>query len=155
LLSWYAIQNYRKALLASSYTVLGALVGGALLWWWGGVDADSARALFVEIPAINEALIAKVQSQLREFDLLSLFVGPIKGIPYRIYILEAANIGYGLVVLLLVSIPARLVRFLTVALVLGAFGQLLQLRYTLRAVQIAHITLWSLFYAWYFWVIAG
>ena len=34
LLSWYAIQSYKKGIFGCVFAMLGALLGGALVWWW-------------------------------------------------------------------------------------------------------------------------
>ena len=155
LLSWYAIQSCKKGMLGCVFAVLGALLGGALVWWWGQGDVGAARDFLDQIPAIDDALLAKVQSQIEESGLLALFIGPFQGTPYKIYVLEAASMGYGLAILMLVSIPSRFVRFLLVALVVGFIGQLFQKRYTLRTIRIAHLSCWAVFYAWYFWVMGS
>lgn len=154
LLSWYAIQNWRKALRACIYALAGAMLGGALVWWWGYHDGESARDFLARIPAIDAALIGDVRAQLQNSGLAALFAGPLKGIPYKIYAVEAAELGFGLVLFLLVSIPARLMRFLAVAALFAGVSHLLQLKLSLRAVRVAHVSVWVTFYTWYFWVMA-
>jgi len=155
LLSWYAIHNRRKAFFACLYALAGALLGGALIWWWGHHDIGAARAFLARVPAINTALIDNVGEQLQNSGFTALFVGPIKGIPYKIYAVEAAHLGLGFVGFLLVSIPARLMRFFAVAALFAGVGQLLQLKFSLRTVRLAHLSVWLLFYTWYFWVMSA
>ena len=71
------------------------------------------------IPAISGAMIERVGSDLAEGGLLALFVGPFVGTPYKIYAAKAAGAGIGFVHFLLVSIPARLLRFALVSLIVG------------------------------------
>lgn len=153
-ISWLAIQGYKRAFIACLWVLCGALLGGCALWFLGRTDPDSLRALFVALPAIDGTMIASVQSQLQEEGLVALFLGPLGGTPYKIYAVEAANIGYGLGAFLLISIPARLSRLLLVSVVAGALGQLARRKLSLRSAQALHITVWIAFYIWYFSVMA-
>ena len=98
LLSWYALDNIKRGLVACLYALAGALVGGALVWCWGLVNPESARDFFAFLPGINETLITKVQSQFDDIGLMALLVGPLSGTPYKIYAAESAVLGYGLMV---------------------------------------------------------
>jgi len=154
LLSWLALRSYKRALVACVWALGGALVGGCVVWFVGLGNPEPVRTLFASLPAINEAMIANVGQQLDESGLSALFVGPMIGTPYKIYTLEAATSGFSLALFLLVSIPARLMRFLLVTLVAGAVSQVLQRRLNMRVVQGLHAVLWIAFYAWYFSVMA-
>ena len=154
LLSWLALRGYKRALVACVWALGGALVGGCIVWFVSLGNPEAVRALFASLPAINEAMIANVGQQLNESGLSALFVGPMIGTPYKIYALEAANSGFSLALFLLVSIPARLMRFLLVTFVAGAVSQVLQRRLNMRVVQVLHAVLWIAFYAWYFSVMA-
>ena len=150
LLSWLALRSYKRALVACLWALGGALVGGCLVWFVALVNPDALRALFASLPAINDGMIANVAQQLDQSGLTALFVGPLIGTPYKLYTLEAANSGFSLALFLLVSVPARLTRFLLVTIVAGAASQLLQRRFSMRVVQVLHAVLWISFYSWYF-----
>ena len=139
LLSWYAISSLKRALLASLFALIGALFGGAVVWLWALNDPDTIRSFFVLIPAINEAMMVDVRTQLSETGVFALFMGPLLGVPYKLYALEAANLGIGLATFLSVSIPARLIRFVAVTVFIGVIGQLLQRKFSLQHVRAAHI----------------
>lgn len=153
LISWRAIQGYKRAFIASLWILCGALVGGCLLWFLGRTDAEALHEVFVSLPAINDTMIVNVRSQLEEVGLVALFIGPLSGTPYKIYAVEAANLGFGLGVFLLVSIPARLIRFLLVGAIAGALGQLARRKLSLRHARFLHIAFWAGLYLWYFSVI--
>ena len=154
LLSWLALRSYKRALVACLWALGGALVGACIIWFVALANPDLVRTLFASLPAINEGMIANVGQQLDESGLTALFVGPLIGTPYKIYTLEAANSGVSFALFLLVSIPARLMRFLLVTIVAGTASQLLQQRLSMRVVQIIHAVLWISFYSWYFSVMA-
>ena len=155
LLSWIALRSYKRALLACCWTTGGALLGGSILWYIGQSDPATSRAFFAALPAIDDSMIANVQSQLSNTGLRALFVGPLIGTPYKIYAIEAAHLGYGLGIFLLISLPARLIRFLLVSIVAGGLSTLLSRRLSLRHLQGLHILFWIVLYAWYFSVMPG
>lgn len=154
LLSWLALRSPKSGLIACLFALLGALVGGTVMWLWGRVDPDSARAIFELLPAMGGASIANVQMQLADSGISALFLGPLGGTPYKIYAVEAANLGFGLAIFLAVSIPSRLTRFLLVTIVSGVASQVLRRRFSLRTVQMIHVGCWAVFYVWFFAVMA-
>lgn len=155
MLSWHALSSHRRALIACVFALVGALIGGTLVWVWALDHPDAIRSMFAWIPAINEAMIANVRAQLADTGITALFLGPVTGVPYKIYALEAADLGIGLLAFLAVSIPARLVRFVAVTVFVGSIGQLLQRKFSLRWVKMTHLACWSIFYIWYFWVMSA
>ena len=154
LLSWLALRSPKSGYTACLFALFGALIGGSVMWAWGRIDADSARAMFEFLPAIGEASIPGVQQQLADSGITALFLGPLGGTPYKIYSVEAANLGYGLAIFLVVSIPARLTRFVVVTFVSGVASRLLRRRFSLRTVQMIHVACWLVFYAWFFTIMA-
>lgn len=150
LLSWIAIHDLRRALRACAWALAGALVGGCIIWILGYLDPQPVREIFGLVPGISEQMIADVRQQLDSRGLMALFIGPLIGTPYKIYAVEAAGAGFGLLVFLLVSIPARLMRFLVVTLVAGFASHVLRRFVTTRVLLSLHVILWVGFYAWYF-----
>jgi hypothetical protein len=112
-----AVWSPRKALIACLFALFGALAGGALMYGWGAVEPAMALAMLDRIPAINAEMLATVAAEIRERGLLAPFVGPIRGVPYKIYAVQAPAQGMGLGTFLLISIPARLSRFVLLTLV--------------------------------------
>jgi membrane protein YqaA with SNARE-associated domain len=155
LLSWVALRSCKRALLACLWVTGGALAGGCILWFIGRHDPEPARALFATLPAINDGMIENVRSQLHTSGLKALFLGPLSGTPYKIYAVEAASIGYGLGIFLLISLPARLIRFLLVSLVASGISKLLSRKLGMRHLQTLHVLFWTALYAWYFSVMPG
>ena len=155
LLSWLALQNLKRALAACLFALAGALVGGAIIWTLGQGDIDGMRQLFASIPAIDSEMISDVEAQIRDDGLWAVFSGPLQGVPYKIYALEASSLGYGLGIFLLISIPARLLRFLIVTLLIAGLARMFRDRISLRSLRIALVLAWIAFYAWYFTVMTG
>ncbi len=154
LLGWLALRSPKRGFIACLFALLGALIGGSAMWLWGRFDPDSARAIFELLPAMGGDSIASVEKQLADSGITALFLGPLGGTPYKIYAVEAANLGYGLAIFLAVSIPARLTRFVLVTIVSGVASRVLRRRFSMRTVQMIHVGCWALFYAWFFTVMA-
>ena len=152
LLSRIALHDRRHALLACLWALLGALLGGALIWILGFVDPEPTRGMYTRIPAISPAMIDRVHQQIVDLGPWAVFVGPLTGTPYKIYALEAASAGFGLISFLLISVPARLLRFVLVVLLTSAIANRLRRRASLRTLRVLHLAAWSAFYAWYFTV---
>ena len=153
-LSWLALRGVKRGLIACVFALVGALVGGAAMWTWGRFDPDSARAIFESLPALSGTMIATVREQLMDAGITALFLGPLGGTPYKIYAVEAADLGYGLATFLALSIPARLARFVLVTIFVGTVSRALRHRVSLRARQSIHVACWVVFYAWFFTVMA-
>jgi len=155
LLSWIALSDYKRALKACLWALAGALLGGSLIWLAGHSAPEAIRATYVLLPGIDAAMVAAVQDQLENQGLLGLFIGPATGTPYKIYALEAGHVGYGLAIFLLVSIPARLIRFVLVASLAAGVGRLLERFCTRRTMLMLHLAGWTVFYGWFFWLMSG
>lgn len=154
LLSWHALSSRRRALIACLFAMVGALFGGTLVWLWAVNDPDAVRSMVSRIPAINQTMMADVRAQLADTGVFALFKGPLTGVPYKIYAVEAADLGIELSTFLAFSIPARLIRFVAVTVVIGTIGQLLERKFSLNRVRMAHLACWSLFYIVYFWMMS-
>jgi membrane protein YqaA with SNARE-associated domain len=154
-LSWIALRSFKRAMWACLWALLGALIGGAFIWYMGLVNADALRAVFTSIPAVNEGMMNNVRDQLQNSGLVALFIGPLAGTPYKLYALEAAQLGYGLFIFLLISIPARLMRFIIVTIVSAAASRALNRIVGIRTLQILHVCVWVAFYSWYFHVMSS
>ncbi len=149
-LSIVALRDRRAALLACAAAVAGALTGGVVMYEWGSRDPASASAVLAAVPAVARPMIDAVRNSLASTGLLSLFVGPPTGTPYKIYAVQSGAMGASLPLFLLVSIPARGVRFLLVALAASWASRRPLASWTLFRKRVAAIALWVVFYATYF-----
>jgi len=143
-------RGLKPALLACLAALAGALLGGLAMYCWGAADPEAAREMLGWVPAINTAMIARVQAELHAIGVPAIFLGPLLGVPYKIYAVEAAAAGIGIATFLAVSIPARLIRFLVVTMVAWAFSAALAGRTTARFRLALLAGAWAVFYAAYF-----
>jgi membrane protein YqaA with SNARE-associated domain len=146
-----AIQGTSIALIGSAAAVAGALVGGAIMFRWGGTDPVGAQSVMQRLPAIDAGEIAKVTESMGKGGLGVVFLGPLRGTPYKIYAVEAGQRELSLPAFLLISVPARGVRFVLAALLASWLaGGPLSGWATSNQVW-AVIGFWVVFYAFYFW----
>lgn len=150
LLSAVALTSLRRALLVAVWVLAGALVGGALMWTLGRTDPETGKAVLTQLPAISAGMIGDVGGQLQSTGLRALFAGPITGTPYKIYALQSGHLGIGLAEFLLVSVPARMLRFVAVTLAVAGVSKLLEGWLALRGRRVLLGLSWFAFYAWYF-----
>lgn len=152
LLTWIATRSLRSAIKASLAALAGAMIGGAAVVAFAHTSPDVARAFLLHIPGINAHLLERVSGQVDELNLLAILFGPLKGIPYKIYAVEWGTRGGALLPFLLISIPARWVRFALSAVVARAIARVIQPLTHHRAYVEALIlaVIWVAFYAFYF-----
>lgn len=150
LLTFVALKEGKRATRLCLWTLGGALIGGALMFGWGTRDKEAAEDLLVKIPAISQEMVEEVEQQVEEGGAKAAFVGPLTGRPYKIYAVHAGNSDVNLAVFLLVSIPARLLRFLVLAWVTTFIAKCLLRKKSARFKTLLLTGIWLSFYAWYF-----
>ncbi|MDJ0808552.1 MAG: hypothetical protein QNJ01_00540 [Desulfobacterales bacterium] len=155
---WLSLAGRRRlktGLQACLWALAGALAGGALVYAWGVYDRPGALAVIEKVPAISPAMVARVATQLTDHGVLVIFMGPLTGTPYKLYAAQAADAHIGWIVFMLVSVPARGIRFVLVtAGVHFLFQRLVPAR--VRAHDTALIlSAWGIFYGYYFVEMSG
>jgi membrane protein YqaA with SNARE-associated domain len=145
-----AIYDWRLAALACLAALAGALAGGSLMYCLGSRRHAPTRAFLLRLPGIGKPMLERVGDEVTRRRFLAVLTGPLSGTPYKIYAVEAGRQGLAFAGFLLITIPARLIRFALVtalaAWLAHAVVPLLPLPWKL-AVWAAS---WSVFYAWYF-----
>ena len=149
-LTWIALHKPRWAWIGCLWALAGALIGGTSMYAWGAADPGTALAVLDRVPAISDATCRRVDEQLCTQGATAMFLGPLTGTPYKVYAVQAGVDHTNLFVFLLVSVPARLVRFaLLTGLVILACRIASNMRLSHR--RVLHLALWTVFYAWFFW----
>ena len=152
LLTALACRAWRPAWRATCAALCGALLGGSLMFAGAAARPDVMQRYLMHVPAIGGELVAQVQTQVETHGLTALLLGPVQGIPYKIYAVVLGARGEAWWRFALVSIPARYARFLLSALAARGLARLLQ-RWTKRRVEIeltVLVALWLEFYCFYF-----
>lgn len=148
-LSALGLRRLRIGLVACLFALAGALIGGVVMYEWALRDARGSFAVVEAVPAVSSEMLERVHRSLAEKGVSAILAGPLFGIPYKAYAIQAAAIGIGLGSFLLVSIPARLFRFLAVTLLCGWIGDRLMSAWTFRRKLAILLTCWVVFYAFY------
>lgn len=148
-LSIIALKGSDVGLVASLYALAGALTGGAVMFYWGKADIEKVTRILHRIPAIPAKDIQKVRDSLQRSGVSAIFFGPLFGIPYKIYA-SYAHLITTVFIFLLISIPARGVRFVLTALITPyLFARFLPDAPYVLQVQIVTVS-WFMFYLMYF-----
>lgn len=150
LLTFMAMRHgWRRAILLSLAAAAGAAAGGVLMYRWGAADAAAARAVADRLPAISPGMIEGVRQSLAADGLRAMVEGAFRGIPYKLYAIEAGAAKIDMRDFLAFTFAGRLARFVTVAtittLVLRALGRWL----SRRAAETLLAAIWIVFYAAY------
>jgi membrane protein YqaA with SNARE-associated domain len=146
LLTFIACRALQPAMKATGAALAGALLGGAVVYGF------VAREMILHVPGIHDDLVISVQAELRAHGLAALLIGPLRGIPYKIYAMEWAARSGSLAPLLLVSIPARWLRFALSVLIARVMANVLA-RWTGRRARLEFglvALFWGTFYTFYF-----
>jgi membrane protein YqaA with SNARE-associated domain len=126
LLSYVALKKLRAALFCCLPVTAGALVGGSAMYWLGTQNADETLRAVDIVPAISPQMIDRVGHRMERDGIAPMVVGAFIGTPYKIYAVKAGALGIPLPLFLLVSIPARLLRFVAVSLLVHGIARSLR-----------------------------
>jgi membrane protein DedA with SNARE-associated domain len=152
LLTAIGCRSIRAGFKATGFTILGALLGGLIMYLAAGVSPVTSQTVLTYVPAIHPRLIEDVRSQLSERGIMAVLFGPAEGVPYKIYAVEWGVRHGNLPLFLLISIPAREIRFLFSILLAGGISRVIA-PWTKRCAR-KEITIlalfWVVFYVLYF-----
>ena len=101
----------KKTLAAFSYCLVGALLGGVLVYYFAFMYPLKTLDWLHHIPGISVRLIQDVRVNISADGLLSMFKGMFQGIPYKLFAAAWGEKGGGLSFFLLLSLVARGLRF--------------------------------------------
>jgi membrane protein YqaA with SNARE-associated domain len=147
-ISLAALFRPRRAWRHVVAAVVGAVIGGALMFGWAAQDAKDARDAVARVPFVKARMFAHVHASYQAHGAGAIFLGPLTGTPYKIYAVEAPEfIGRGR--FLLNTAPARGERFVFVWAVFGALGTWLRRsrKWTTGRLAVVPGVFWVLFYA--------
>lgn len=117
-----ALLHWRKGLLATLAAVAGAMIGGAIMYALAANNRAAMAQLLVLVPLISPQMVRTVAAQMQAGGLGAMVSGPLQGIPYKIYAVQAGRQQLPFLPFLLITIAARLERFLPVVLVGATLG---------------------------------
>ena len=122
-LGFVALFNWRRGLSAMVATLIGAMLGGSVMYVLAMNNPSGINMFLTRVPLIDSSLVNDVANQTHTYGLTAVLTGPLKGTPYKIYAAQAGEQSLPFLYFLLMTIPARLERFLPVVLVFGGIGK--------------------------------
>ena len=122
-LGFVALFNWRRGLSAMIAALIGAILGGSVMYVLAMNNPSGLNLFLTRVPLIDTTLVNDVADKMRTDGLITLLHGPLRGTPYKIYAAQAGEQSLPFLYFLLMTIPARLERFLPVVLVFGGIGK--------------------------------
>lgn len=151
-LSWLGMRSARAGIRACGWALAGALLGGTVMYTSASLALPATEREVEGVPGVHHASIEAVRVQIARRGLVAVLLGPIQGHPYKIYATEWGGARRGLAAFLLISVPARAMRFLLSALAATLLGRALSrwMGFGIRRQRAVLIAGWLSFYGWYF-----
>lgn len=146
-LSFTALFQVRRALLQLGAIMAGAVLAGAVMFTWSAHGPEARRAVG-RVPLISPAMFERADRDFLQFGVWGANAGPVRGVPYKVYAVEAPAHST-LWPFLLATIPARLWRLLIVWLAFATTGALLRRLGRASLAPRLHAVFWVLVYVIY------
>ena len=140
------------ALAVSLVVVVGAMLGGLAMWWIGGAYPGAAISFLDHIPATSKDMIDAARAALAHEPFEALLAGAFSGAPYKVFGATAQVAGVSAPGFLLITIPARAVRFVLAIVVTVVIDRVAAMWLSSRARLSILAGFWVVFYA-VFWVV--
>jgi hypothetical protein len=121
LLSFVALTAPRRVWGHLAAAMAGALLVGALMFQWSA-SMPAARAFVAEVPRVSTSMFDKADADLRTHGAWGAVFGPARGIPYKVYAVQAPSHAITLGAFVAASVPARLWRMLATVAVFAVIG---------------------------------
>ncbi len=141
LLSYVALMAPRRMWGHLAAAMAGALIVGALMFQWSA-STQHARALVAEVPRVAPWMFTQADDHFRAHGALGAVLGPARGIPYKIYAVQAPEHAITLGSFVAASVPARLWRMLATVLVFAGIGMVLRKFGKMRWALPLHVVFW-------------
>lgn len=146
-LSLAALYRPRRALVQVIAIICGAVLAGAVMFFWAS-HSPSARLAVAHVPLVRSAMFQRSEADYARFGIWAVSLGPIRGIPYKVYAIEAPG-HCSLGTFMLVTIPARMMRLLVVWAAFAAAGLALRAFRCRSVAPVLHVLVWIVVYAVY------
>ena len=147
-----ALFHWKRGLWAMVAAIVGAMVGGSVMYSLAMRDISTINLFLERIPLINAEMISDIANKMQMDGLITMVNGPLRGIPYKIYAVQAGGQALPYLPFLIFTILARLERLLPVTLLAGALGKRFQKFIEQHAsfVVVIYIVIWGIIYFLYY-----
>ena len=147
-----ALFNWKRGLWAMVAAVIGAMVGGSVMYNLAMNDLPALNLFLERIPLINAEMVTDIANKMQADGLITMVNGPLRGVPYKIYAVQAGGQSLPYLAFLLMTILARLERLLPVTLLAGGMGKWFKdfiEKHTTFVVG-AYVLIWGIVYFLYY-----
>jgi len=147
-----ALFHWKRGLWAMVSAIVGAMVGGSVMYSLAMRDISTINLFLERIPLINAEMISDIGNKMQTDGLITMVNGPLRGIPYKIYAVQAGGQARPYLPFLIFTILARLERLLPVTLLAGAFGKHFQkfIEQHTSFVVLIYVVIWGIIYFLYY-----
>ncbi len=149
-----ALFSPKKSFAQVIAILIGALLGGALLYTAADKYPDEAKNVVLNVPFVKLHTLEQADRQLQDGGLLAMCAGSFTGIPYKTYAVNAPRHA-PFEMFIAMSVPARLFRFVVSWGLFSALGMLF--RRQIQASPMVTLGLlalcWIGFYTYYWSVV--
>ena len=151
IIGFVALFNWKKGIYASLSSIAGSLASAIVMYVLTAYYGLKMNLFLMKVPGISEKMISYASATLLRDGPVALLLGPLSGVPYKIYSVQSALLHVPLLEFLLYSIPARVERILPITLVAVTVGLIFRnnLRQNAKAWTIIYATFWTLIYSGY------
>jgi len=153
LITLIALFSVRRSLWCLLAALAGAVAAGMLMYGLATVYPEPVRAMVNGVPFVNDWMFDAVEQAYQQSGALALALGPLAGIPFKLYAaLAPEHLGLGWFIPL--SILARLERFFITWAAFALIGYALRHRadqYVGR-ILLGHLGFWSAV-CLYYWAV--
>jgi membrane protein YqaA with SNARE-associated domain len=147
-----ALFNWQRGLRAMLAAIIGAMAGGSLMYNLAMNDLPAINLFLDQIPLINAEMVADIANKMQTDGLITMINGPLRGVPYKIYAVQAGGQSLPYLIFLFMTILARIERLLPVTLLAGGIGKWFKdfiEKHTMFVVG-AYILIWGIIYFLYY-----
>jgi membrane protein YqaA with SNARE-associated domain len=150
LLTFIALYSFRRSVNVLAFILLGALVGGTLMFYAGQRSPEQAKSVVLRVPFVSSAMFDRTQQSFEHNGIWALTKGPASGIPYKVYCVQASRYS-GWPLFVAASVLARIERFALFWAIAGLLGLIFRksIRRQPAITAAVHACIWILGYAWY------
>ena len=149
-LSFASLNSLKKGFKNVIFALIGALMGGTVMFILARYDITATVKFLAKIPLIDFRIINEVKDSIQIDGVSSMFLGPLKGIPYKIYASYAGALSMNYFVFIFISVFARGIRFCLSVLIPNLFFRTFLNKITLKNKRIILAIIWLIIYIIYF-----
>lgn len=150
IITFIALSGFKKGVYASLVALVGALIGGSVMYVYADANFETAYHLVESVPGIDATMLSSVEENLEAHGLIAMIFGPLRGIPYKTFAIYATETGIDFTSFFIASIPARFIRFFLTSTLAWFFAQICFKRLPFYIKYSVWLMVWIIVYVIYF-----